>query len=94
MQVSTTEIKTSGHVRDDEKGIYTRSFSDFFGVFLLRGKESERILIPKVMIDASLKEGDIVGIQKNTEKYDITLSLYSKSLQMRQWLELMIYLKS
>ncbi|MER2079424.1 DUF3006 family protein [Psychrobacillus psychrotolerans] len=56
------------------KKVYTLDhFDDFFGVFLLRGKESERMLIPKVMIDVSLKEGDIVEIQKNTEKYDITL---------------------
>lgn len=56
------------------KKVYTLDhFDDFFGVFLLRGKESERMLIPKVMIDVSLKEGDIVEIQKNAEKYDITL---------------------
>ncbi len=56
------------------KKVYTLDrFDDFFGVFLLRGKESERMLIPKVMINVSLKEGDIVEIQKNAEKHDITL---------------------
>lgn len=46
---------------------------DFFGVFLLKGNESERLLIPKSMIKIPLQEGDIVEIQKLDYGYEINI---------------------
>lgn len=46
---------------------------DFFGVFLLKGYESERLLIPKSMIKIPLQEGDIVEIQKLDYGYEINV---------------------
>ncbi len=48
-------------------------FDNFFGVFLLRSDESEQLLIPNGLIDNSIKEGDIVEIQKTEYSYDIAL---------------------
>jgi bifunctional DNA-binding transcriptional regulator/antitoxin component of YhaV-PrlF toxin-antitoxin module len=48
-------------------------YDDLFGVFLLREDESKQLLIPKNLIDSSIKEGDIVEIQKMENNYEIVL---------------------
>ena len=46
---------------------------DFFVVFLLKGKESEKLIIPKNMIKIPFQEGNIVEIQKLDYGYEINI---------------------